>query len=135
MTFKFKHVLQPLFLIAAFFAIAQLGSVVSAMAVYNYTSVAINADFDCGWFCNNKWHPINPGDSKNRPNEAGTLEAWKGSDGRYADNHGCDVDVDEHGWVVFTPGNGTIVNVNSYHQDGSAHENCSFDPATADWPG
>lgn len=133
MTHRRKHILQPLFLVAAFF-IAQFTFAAQAMAVYNDTSVAINAYFGCGWFCQNKWEPINPGDSRSRPGEAGSLLAWKGYDviGRDPVRHGCDVDVDEHGWVVFTPGGGTVVNVNSYHQDGSSDDSCTFDPSDAD---
>lgn len=126
---KLGHILQPLVLTAAFFAVAQLGSAVNAMAVYNYTSVAIDAYFTCGFFCRNDW-TINASDSKSRPGEAGTLRVSKGFIS-FADqirNHVCNVLVDEHGWIIFTPGSGDFINVNSYHQDGSADENCSFVP-------
>ena len=112
-------------LLAAFFVAVQLGSASNAMAVYNYTSIAINADFDCGWFCEKDWDPINASDSKSRPNEAGSLYGnWEDGDNVYS----CSVDVDTHGYVVATGSDGTSILLTSYRQDGTIRETCYFVP-------
>lgn len=112
------HILLSLFVLLGFH---QVGQVADAMAVYNNTSIAINAYFDCGFLCNNAWKPLNAGDSTSRPNKSGTLSAIS-TDYTY----GCNVDVDTHGWVVATGTGDMNIVLTSYHQDGTVRETCNF---------
>ena len=124
---KFKRVLQPLFLIAAFLVVAQVGSAVSAMCVYNNADINIEVAFDCGVFCENDWN-TQPNNVYCRASESGTL----GTGFRCCFN-GLNyptvvIDVDAHGWIEMTQPSSTEIDVCAYHQDGSSAGCQSFDP-------
>ena len=112
---NFKRVLQPLFLIAAFLVVAQVGSAVSAMCVYNQADVEVYVEFDCGIFCENDWN-TEPNNVYCRAGEAGLLSTGFGPealDGRVGLN------VDAHGYVVMTQPSIIEVEVCAYREDDS----------------
>ena len=123
-----QRVVQTALAILVLVGSCQFFATTSAMAVYNNASIAINADFVCGIFCENRWDPVQPNTSVSRPGESGSLDVYTHSHNWYT--YGCKNDVDAHGWVVFTEVSARKITVTTYHQDGSTASTCSFDPTT-----
>ena len=107
-------------------AFTLFASSASAMCAYNSTNVEIRVEFDCGWFCGNRWD-MQPNSHDCRPNKSGHFLAdfFIAGEGQAAR---VNLKVDAHGWVEMTLSSDGKVQVCAYEQDRSPSACQTFDP-------